>query len=394
MMMSAMTDVPSYAAMPLERLEQTPAFVLNLDALERQARFLAEVGERAGVKILLALKAFAAHAAFDRLRPHLRGVTASGLHEALLGCEFQLGEVHVYAPAFKDAELRHLLRFAHTLVFNSPAQWRRFRPLVKKAGRVIDCGLRVNHGHGEVAVELYNPCAPGSRLGTPAETIRREDLDGLNGLHFHTLCEQGADVLERTLAVFEERCGHLLASMDWLNLGGGHHITAPGYELNRLVDLLMGLRRRHPHLTVYLEPGEAFAIQTGVLLASVLDTFDSRGTSVAILDVSATAHMPDVLEMPYRPEIVGAGAPGEHPHAYRLGGPTCLAGDVIGDYSFPQPLIAGQRLVFLDMSHYTMVKTTTFNGVPHPDIVTYTADTDAFALVRRFHYSDFRDRLS
>ncbi|MGF1452599.1 MAG: carboxynorspermidine decarboxylase [Opitutales bacterium] len=388
-----MNTVPDYARMPLDRLERTPAYVINVGALEAQAAQLAAIGQRCGAQILLALKAFAAHATFPRLRPYLAGVTASGIHEAWLGREFELGGVHVYSPAFKPGEMAHLVRFAHTLVFNSPGQWQRFRPVVEGAGRQIERGLRVNPGHGEVAVALYNPCAPGSRLGTPVEDIRPKDLDGLDGLHFHTLCEQGADVLERTLAVFEAQAGHLLPSMSWVNLGGGHHITAPGYDVDKLVGLVRGLAERYG-VRVYLEPGEAFSIQTGVLVAEVLDCFDSRGTRVAVLDVSATAHMPDVLEMPYRPAIVGGHMPGERAHTYRLGGPTCLAGDIIGDYSFDAPLEVGQRLTFLDMSHYTMVKTTTFNGVPHPDICTYDARTDRLELVRRFGYGDFRNRLS
>lgn len=384
--------MPDYAEFDLQRLPRTPAFVVDLAAIERNGRRLAEVHERTGATVLLALKAFGMAAAFPRLRPFLSGTTASGLHEAWHGQEHFGGQVHVYNPAYKATEMAHLVRFAHTLVFNSPGQWRRYRPVVEASGREIEIGLRINHGHGEVETELYNPCAPGSRLGYPAEALTEADLDGLTGLHFHSLCEQDADVLERTLEVFEAKCGAWLPRLQWVNFGGGHHITRPGYQFERLCGLINRFRQRYG-LQVYLEPGEAAAIRTGVLVGEVLDSFTTGGMEQAIVDVSATAHMPDTLEMPYRADIRGAGLPGEHPHTYRLGGPTCLAGDVIGDYSFAQPLAVGQRLAFDDTSHYTMVKTTTFNGVPHPDLYTFDPASNTLSCVRKFHYGDFSARL-
>lgn len=387
-----MSVIPEYANWDVALVPQTPAYVIHLGALEANARILAEVQSQADCRILLALKAFATHATFPTIARYLSGVTASGLHEALLGRDTFDGDVHVYSPAYKPEELDALLTFAHTLVFNTPSHWRRYRKAVATNPRYIHRGLRINHGHSEVDVDLYNPCIPGSRLGYPAEQLQPSDLDGLDGLHFHTMCEQGADVLERSLAAFARTCEPYFAKLKWLNFGGGHHITQPDYDREHLIALLQAWRERYG-LELYLEPGEAIAVNTGVLVAEVLDTFDSKGITVAIVDVSATAHMPDTLEMPYRPEIIGAEMPGTLAHTYRLGGPTCLAGDIIGDYSFAEPLHVGKRLVFLDMSHYTMVKTTTFNGVPHPDICAYHPETNHVEVLRRFTYADFRSRL-
>jgi carboxynorspermidine decarboxylase len=387
-----MSAAPGYAQWDAGKVPQTPAFVINTQALKHNGAILQEVQQLSGCKILLALKAFACPALLPLLKPYLAGTTASGLHEACLGHEAFGAEVHVYSPAYREAEVAHLCRFAHTLIFNTPQQWRRYRPIVEGARRRPQVGLRVNPGHSEAGVPLYDPCLPGSRLGYPAEDLCAEDLDGVQGLHFHTLCEQGADVLERTLEAFEQHCSRWFERLQWLNFGGGHHITQPDYDRQRLVGLLKDWRARYG-LPIILEPGEAAAVNTGCLVATVCDVFNSRGTQVAILDTSATAHMPDTLEMPYRPEVVGAGPPKATPHTYRLGGLTCLAGDVIGDYSFPEPLEIGQRLVFTDMAHYTMVKTTTFNGVQLPDIVSYCPQSDRFTRLRRFGYQDFRDRL-
>jgi len=373
----------------------SPAHVLHRGLLETNLRVLSDVQARSGARILLALKGYAQFSEAKRIRQHLVGTTASGLHEALLGREEFGGEVHVYSPAFKDDELTHLLRLADHLSFNSPAQWRRFRDQVKAAPRKISCGLRVNPEHAEVEVELYNPCALGSRLGTPRSALGDvAELEGLEGLHFHTMCQQGADVLERTVAAFEEKFGDLIPKMKWVNFGGGHHITKPGYDLDRLVRVIQGFGQRWgQHIQVYLEPGEAIAIGTGVLVCSVVDIVHN-GMDIAILDLSATCHMPDTLEMPYRPDIVGAGLAGKKAHTYRLGSTTCLAGDVIGDYSFDQPLKIGQRLVFLDMSHYTFVKSSTFNGIPLPSIVSYDPADKAFHVIRKFGYADYKNRLS
>jgi len=374
---------------------ETPCFVTDLGALERNLGLLARVQERAGCTIILALKGFAQWSTFPLVRRYLRGTTASSVAEARLGREEMGGEVHAYAPAWTAADLAEVCTLADHVVFNSPGQWRRLRPVVeaaRAAGRAVSCGLRVNPEHREVEVELYDPAGPCSRLGTTRANLTADDLDGLDGLHFHTLCELGADALQRTLAVFEERFGDLIAGRRWVNFGGGHHITRPDYDLDLLVELVGGFRARHG-VEVYLEPGEAVALGTGVLVTSVLDVFDN-GMPIAILDTSATAHMADVLEMPYRPAIAGAGLPGERAVTYRLGGLTCLAGDVIGDYSFDAPLAVGDKLVFLDMAHYTMVKTTTFNGVRLPSIAVHDPATGRVTVTRRFGYRDYRDRLS
>ena len=372
----------------------SPAHVLHRGLLRENLAVLDEVQRRSGAKVLLALKGFAQVSEAPLIRAHLAGTTASGINEALLGREFFGGEVHAYSPAFKDEELALLLHHAHHLSFNSPGQWRRFRDQVRAAPRKVSCGLRVNPEHAEVEVELYNPCALGSRLGTPrSELGDLRELEGLEGLHFHTMCQQGADVLERTVAAFEARFGDLLPRMRWVNFGGGHHITKPGYDLDRLVRVITSFRERHGgKIQVYLEPGEAIAIGTGLLSATVVDIV-RNGMDIAILDVSATCHMPDTLEMPYRAEIAGAGQPGEKAHTYRLGSTTCLAGDVIGDYSFDQPLRVGQRLSFLDMSHYTFVKSTTFNGIPLPALVSYEPGDGSFLVSRKSTYADYRNRL-
>ncbi len=369
----------------------SPCYVVHLGRLEENCRLLADVAKRAGCKILLAQKGFAMPAAYPLIAKYLPGTTSSGLHEALLAHEFFHGEVHVYSVAYKDAELDHLLGFAHTLIFNSPAQWRHFRAQVRAAPRPIEAGLRVNPEYSEVETDLYNPCAPCSRLGTLRSELSPGDLDGLDGLHFHTLCEQDSDALEHTITAFEQKFGDFLPKLKWVNFGGGHHITRPGYDLERLVRVVKNFREKY-RLEVYLEPGEAVALHTGVLTGTVLDLARNQ-MPLAILDISATAHMPDVLEMPYRPAILGAGLPGEHAHTYRLGGPTCLAGDVIGDYSFPRSLQIGDRVTFLDMAHYTMVKTTTFNGVPLPGIAVFDPAAGAFRVVRQFGYEDYRMRL-
>jgi carboxynorspermidine decarboxylase len=374
---------------------ETPCFVTDLGALEANLRILADVQQRAGCTILLALKGFAQWSTFPLIRRYLGGATASSVAEARLAREELGGQVHAYAPAYTDGELRELVTLADHIVLNSPGQWRRHRPVIeqaRRAGRGVSCGLRVNHEHQEVDVALYDPAGPCSRLGTTRKNLAPADLDGLDGLHFHTLCQVNSDALERALAAFELQFGEHIPRMTWVNFGGGHHITRPDYDRDRLVRLVREFAGRWK-VAVYLEPGEAIALGAGVLVASVLDVFHN-GMDIAILDTSATAHMPDVLEMPYRPVIVGAGEPGQRRHTYRLGGMTCLAGDVIGDFSFDHPLAIGDKLVFLDMAHYTMVKTTTFNGVRLPSIATHDPATGRITVHRRFGYRDYRDRLS
>ncbi|MEW6219481.1 MAG: carboxynorspermidine decarboxylase [Thermodesulfobacteriota bacterium] len=370
----------------------SPSYVVDTGLLVQNLEILARVRDEAGCRILLALKGFAMWSLFPLIRPYLAGVSASSLDEARLGAEEFGGQVHVYAPAFRDDEFPELVSYADHLIFNSFSQWHHFRPQLARLGTSVSCGIRINPQYSEVPVPLYDPCVAGSRLGVTASQFDETALAGIEGLHFHSHCGQNSDVLVRTLTQVEARFGHLLGRMAWLNLGGGHHITRPDYDLFALIALLRRLRQQYG-VEIFLEPGEAVALNTGFLVATVLDIVHND-MAVAILDTSAAAHMPDVLEMPYRPEVVGAGLPGQHAHTFRLAGLTCLAGDVIGDYSFPAPLTPGQRLVFCDMAHYSMVKNNTFNGVRLPAIAIHDAATGTLRVVRRFGYEDYRDRLS
>jgi carboxynorspermidine decarboxylase len=373
-------------------LAPSPAYVVDLGRLRHNLAILDEMQRRSGAKILMALKAFAMWSVFPLIRETLHGVCASSPWEARLGREEFGREVHSFAAAFKEEDVRELLSISNHLVFNSFAQLERFRPLWDKERGRVSIGLRVNPEHSEGHTPIYDPCAPNSRLGIPLRHFAGKLLDGVEGLHFHTLCEQLYEPLERTARVFEEKFGKYLHGMKWLNLGGGHHITRDGYDIDALVELVRYFREKYD-VEVYLEPGEAIAIGTGILVGEVLDVVEN-GMETAILDVSATCHMPDVLEMPYRPGILGGFDPGEKAYTYRLGGPSCLAGDVIGDWSFERSLKAGDRLAFLDMAHYTMVKTTTFNGIRHPHICTYEPETGELKVVRSFDYEDFKIRLS
>ncbi|OQX68509.1 MAG: carboxynorspermidine decarboxylase [Sorangiineae bacterium NIC37A_2] len=368
----------------------SPYYIVDLGLLRKNLEILRHVQDQTGAKILLALKGFAMWSVFPITKRYLVGVTSSSVHEARLGREEWGGEVHAYAPAYTEADIEELIELADHVVFNSPRQWQRYGDRLQAQG--IECGLRLNPEHREVEVALYDPCAPGSRLGTRRAELEGIDTSGLDGLHFHTLCQKNSDALERTVKAFEERFGDLIPGKKWVNFGGGHHITRADYEVDRLIRIVREFQQKWG-VQVYLEPGEAIALGTGYLVAEVLDIvgFDQR---TVILDTSATAHMPDVLEMPYRPGILGAGMPEERPYTYRLGGLTCLAGDVIGDYSFDEPLEIGDRLVFTDMAHYTMVKTTTFNGVRHPSIATFDPETGESVEVRRFGYDDYKRRLS
>lgn len=370
----------------------TPCYVVDEAALESNLAVLDRVQRAAGCKILMALKGFAMFSVFPLIRETLHGVAASSLHEARLGFEEFGKQVHLFAPAYRESEWDELLSYSDHVIFNSFSQWKRFRARVRTAPKTVSCGIRVNPEHSEVSVPIYDPCGPFSRLGVTRANFDADSLEGISGLHFHTLCELNADSLLRTLAAFEEKFGEFIPGMQWVNFGGGHHITRRDYDVDLLVALIRGFRDRYPVEEVYLEPGEAIALHTGVLVTSVLDVVHN-GMDIAILDTSAAAHMPDVLEMPYRPAVVGAGTPGEFPHTYRLGGMTCLAGDVIGDYSFPEPLEIGSRVVFLDMAHYTTVKNNTFNGVQLPSIALHTRDGN-LRIIRQFGYEDYRNRLS
>jgi carboxynorspermidine decarboxylase len=371
-------------------LAPSPAYVVDLGRLRHNLAILDEVQKRSGARILMALKAFAMWSVFPIIRETLAGVCASSPWEAQLGRQEFGGEVHSFAAAFKESDVVELLEISNHLVFNSFNQLERFRPLWDKSN--VSIGLRVNPEHSEGHTPLYDPCAPKSRLGIPRSEFDGRSLAGVEGLHFHTLCEQLFEPLERTAATFEEKFGEFLPQMKWLNLGGGHHITRQGYDIDALVELVKYFREKYD-VTVYLEPGEAIAIGTGILVSEVLDVVHNE-MDIAILDVSATCHMPDCLEMPYRPVITGGYDADEKPHTYRLGGPSCLAGDVIGDWSFDKPLQPGDRLAFEDMAHYTMVKTTTFNGIQHPAICTFEPETGELKVIRTFGYEDFRSRLS
>ncbi|MEG2139239.1 MAG: carboxynorspermidine decarboxylase [Bilophila sp.] len=378
-------------------IAQTPCFVVDEGRLRANAAVLDEVQRRTGARILLALKAFAMWDVFPLLSRSkgdgpLYGCCASSPDEARLARETFGGEVHAFAAAYSEGDVQDLLQNVDHLLFNSFAQWKRFRGLVAAQDRAIECGIRVNPEHSEGAIDLYNPCAAGSRLGVRKRDFDAAELAGLSGLHFHTLCEQGADALERTLTVFEARFGMYLEGMKWVNFGGGHHITRQGYDLELLCRCIERVQDRYG-VQVYLEPGEAVALDAGVLVSTVLDIVQAD-IPVAILDTSAAAHMPDVLEMPYRPQVMGAGLPDEKAWTARLAGKSCLAGDVIGTYSFDMPLRAGDRLVFTDMAIYSMVKTTTFNGLRLPSIARWNPDTNEIRLVRSFGYEDCKGRLS
>ena len=368
----------------------TPYFLVDETRLTQNLEILRQVADQAGCKILLAQKAFSMFSCYPLLRRYLAGSTASGLYEARLGKEHFGGETHVFSPAYKPEEFEELLTYADHFVFNSPRQLQKFGPAARAAGKAV--GLRVNpecstqEGHA-----IYDPCAPGSRLGTTLANFDESLLPLLDGLHFHTLCEQNSDDLETTVAAFEEKFGKYLHGLKWINLGGGHHITRKDYDRERLVRIVKHLKDTY-QVEVYLEPGEAVVLNAGFLVTSVLETLHN-GMDIAILDTSAACHMPDVLEMPYRPPLKNSGESGGKAYTYRLGGPTCLAGDVIGDYSFDAPLNEGDRLVFEDMALYTMVKTNTFNGMPLPAIVWRDANGEE-KLVKAFGYEDFKNRLS
>lgn len=373
----------------------SPCFVVDELAFENNLKILADVQARSGAKVLAALKAFSMWHLAPLVSRYLSGICASGVHEAQLGKDFYGGEVHVFSAAFSQSDIDTLSPYVDHLVLNSFSQWARFKGQLieeKKHRKSFSVGLRINPEHSEGEVDLYDPCAPCSRLGIPVSQFADQDISGIDGLHFHTLCEQGVEPLERTLKVVEEKFAPYLPSMKWVNFGGGHHITKPDYDVEKLIRLIRDFSEKY-QLQVYIEPGEALAIHTGVLVAEVLDLSWNQKT-LAILDTSATCHMPDTLEMPYRADIFGAGMAEEKAHSYRLGGMTCLAGDVIGDYSFDKPLVLGQRLMFDDMAHYTMVKTSTFNGIPLPAIAVWNSATDELKIIKRFSYEDFRNRLS
>ncbi|MFH2043774.1 MAG: carboxynorspermidine decarboxylase [Pseudomonadota bacterium] len=369
----------------------TPCYILEEEALLRNLEILDSVQKQTGSRIIMALKGFAMFAVFPLIRKYLYGVSASSVDEARLGYEEFGKEVHVCSPAYSDDEFNEILNYADYIVFNSFSQWKRFKKAVATSKKKIMCGIRINPEHSEVKVSIYDPCGQFSRLGTTRNNFDENELDGITGLHFHNLCELNSDSLLRTLKVVEEKFGVFFNRLKWINFGGGHHITRKDYDINLLCNLINDFKKRYP-LEVYLEPGEAIALNAGVLEASVIDIIHNE-MEIAILDTSAATHMPDVLEMPYRPNIRGAGLSGEYKYSYRLGGSTCLAGDIIGDYSFPKPLEVGSRVVFEDMAHYTMVKNNTFNGIRLPSIA-IRKKTGDIKLIKKFGYEDYKNRLS
>ncbi len=368
----------------------TPSYVVDEALLEKNLKILSGVMERTGCKIILAQKAFSMYATYPLIGKYLSGTAASGLFEARLGHEEMGKENHVFSPAYREDEMDEIIHLCDHIIFNSFSQLAKYGAKVREAGKLI--GLRINpecstqEGH-----EIYDPCALGSRFGVTLSQFEPEKLEGVSGFHFHTLCEQDADALAITLETIEEKFGEWLPQLEWINFGGGHHITREGYNLKLLESCIKRMQDKYG-LKVYLEPGEAIALNAGVLVTSVLDTL-VNDVELAILDTSASCHMPDVLEMPYRPPLLGSGLSGEKPYTYRLGGPTCLAGDVIGDYSFDEPLKAGDRLIFGDMAIYSMVKNNTFNGMALPAICLRDKDGDC-RILHEFGYQDFKYRLS
>ncbi|MEQ6388645.1 carboxynorspermidine decarboxylase [Bacillaceae bacterium S4-13-58] len=368
----------------------TPCYVVDENLLEKNLKILNSVMERTGCKIVLAQKAFSMFTMYPLIGKYLSGTTASGLYEARLGYEEMGKENHVFAPAYREDEIDEIISICDHIIFNSFSQIEKFKDKALQAGKKI--GLRINPERStQIGHAIYDPCAPGSRFGVTIENFRPEQLEGISGLHFHTLCQQNADDLDTTLKAVEEKFGPYLSQMEWINFGGGHHITREDYDIPLLVSCIKRMQDKYG-LEVYLEPGEAVALNAGYLVTTVLDTM-KNGMDIAILDTSASCHMPDVLEMPYRPPLLGSGEVGEKAYTYRLGGQTCLAGDFIGDYSFDQPLKYGDRLVFGDMAIYTMVKNTTFNGMPLPAIAIQDKEGNC-EVVREFGYQDFKMRLA
>ncbi len=368
----------------------TPSYVMEESLLRKNGEIIKSVMDETGCEILLAQKAFSMYSTYPMLGEYLSGTTASSLFEAKLGKEEMGQEVHIFSPAYREDEFEEIMALCDHIVFNSIAQWEKYKDKVQGNPKKISCGLRINPEYSEIETDMYNPCFENSRFGITLDKLEKADLNGIEGLHFHTMCEQNSDVLERTLKVVEEKFGNLMHTMKWINFGGGHHITRDDYNIETLIRCINHVKEAY-QVQVYLEPGEAVALNAGYLVSTVLE-LNENGMQLAIMDTSAACHMPDVLEMPYRPNIIGSGKSGEYPYTYRLGGPTCLSGDVIGDYSFSEPLKVGDRLVFCDMAIYSMVKNNTFNGVNLPSILLNT-EKDGLKVIKEFGYEDFKRRL-
>ena len=369
----------------------TPCYVCDNDRILKNLAILNSVQEASGCTLLLALKAFAMVSVFPLLKRTLKGTAASSLNEAKLGREEFGGMLHVYAPAYSDAHIQKLAQYADYMVFNSCSQWKRYRETVRQVNKKVNCGIRINPEYSVVKTSKYDPCGKFSRLGVVLDQLHADDLDGITGFHFHTHCESSAVDLERTLHIIERKFGTFIRQLRWVNLGGGYQLTRSDYAIDKLSSLVREFSRRYD-VEVFMEPGEAVALNAGVLVATVLDIVHNE-IDIAILDTSATAHMPDVLEMPYQPDVLDASTQPVHPHHYRLAGLTCLAGDIIGDYYLKDPLHVGSRVVFSDMLHYTMVKNTTFNGIGLPSIAMWSEES-GLSIVKEFGYDDYRSRLS
>jgi len=371
---------------------ETPCYVVDEKILERNLKILDKVQKQAGCKILIALKSFSMFSVFHLIKKYLAGTEASSIDEARLGCEEFGGETHTFSPAYLNDNINEFIKYSDHLIFNSFSQWEKFRSIIIKSKKIISCGLRVNPEHCEAETQMYDPCAPNSRLGITRKNFEPQNIQGIEGLHFHNLCELNADALVRTLAIFEKKFGEFLPLMKWVNFGGGHHITRSDYDIKLLIKTIKDFKKRHAHLQVYLEPGEATALNAGVLITSVADIINN-GIDIAILDTSSATHMPDILEMPYKPAILEADTGKKFRHIYRLGGASCLAGDIIGDYSFKKRLAIDDKIIFLNMAIYTMVKNNTFNGIRLPNIIKRDLN-GKLILIKKFNYKDFKNRLS
>ena len=371
----------------------SPCYVLDEKLLRQNLTLIRSVKECTGVNIILAFKAFALWKAFPIVREYIPYSTASSKFEARLALEEMGSRAHTYSPAYTEADFPEIMYCSSHITFNSLSQFERFYPLTKTAGHAISCGLRINPEYSDVETELYNPCAPGSRLGVVSDLLGDTLPDGIEGLHFHTLCESSSYDLENTLSQVEERFGRFLPDLKWLNMGGGHLMTRKDYDINHLIGLLQGFKSKYPNLEIIMEPGSAFVWQTGVLVSSVVDIVENHGIKTAILDVSFTCHMPDCLEIPYKPVVRGAMIDMPGKHTYRLGGNSCLSGDYMGNWTFDHELQIGEHIVFEDMIHYTIVKTNMFNGIPHPSLALWTVDGQ-LKLWRKFGYEDYKNRMA
>lgn len=369
-----------------------PAYVLDEKLLRKNLELMQYVQAESGAHIILALKGFSMWSVFPMVGKYLKGATASSLNEARLIFEEMGKKAHTYSPAYAPSEFQEIMQYSSHLTFNTISQYERFRVQAATNPDKISCGIRVNPEWSDVATDLYNPAAPGSRLGEVDENFTNGLPEGIEGLHCHTLCESSAESTGNLIRVFEEKFGHFIPKLKWVNFGGGHLMTKKGYNIPHLIQVLKNFREKWG-VEVILEPGSAVAWETGVLIASVLDIVENRGVTTALLDVSFTAHMPDCLEMPYRPRITGATDPIEGKPTYRIGGSSCLSGDFMLEYSFEKPLVVGQKIIFEDMIHYTMVKTSMFNGVVHPNIAIWT-EKNRLKTVRKFKYADYKNRLS